>query len=157
MVDSRLLTLEVALFCFRVAREGPLRFLVLELIEDLPVGDIAHLEVLLDQLAFLVAHAALPIGHHSIASVVCFADVAVETRPAVSTLAIPVASSWCSVLALWQRATQWLRAVLSSKPWRTAASSTGLGALSELMALEVVEVAVEAWRAPIGSIAVYRE
>jgi hypothetical protein len=72
------LTLEVALLTLGVAREGRLRFLLLQRVEDLPVRDVADLEVLFDQLAILVAHSALPIRHHSIAGVVCLAYVAVD-------------------------------------------------------------------------------
>ena len=81
VVDSRLmqmLTLEITLFCLGVARESRLRLLVLQCIEDLPVRDVAYLEVLLDQLAILVAHTALAIWHHSITSVVRRAHVAVD-------------------------------------------------------------------------------
>lgn len=101
-----MLTLEVALFCLGVARKGGLWLLVFQLVENLPVRDVADLEVLLDQLAVLVAHAALAVGHQSIAGTVGLADIAVDARPAFAALALSVASSWRPVLAICQRAAQ---------------------------------------------------
>jgi hypothetical protein len=72
------LTLKIALCRLLVTGERGLRFLVLELVENLPVCDVAHLKVLLDQLAVLVAHTTLSVWDHSIAGVVRLADVAVD-------------------------------------------------------------------------------
>jgi hypothetical protein len=72
------LTLEIAFLRLGVAREGRLGFLVLECVEDLPVGDVADLEVLLDQLAVLVADSAFAIRHHGVAGIVGLADIAVD-------------------------------------------------------------------------------
>lgn len=77
------LTLEVAFLRLGIAREGRLRFLLLQRVEDLSVGDVADLEVLLDQLAVLVADTALSIRHHGVAGIVGLADVAVDARPAL--------------------------------------------------------------------------
>lgn len=62
--------------------------LLLQLIQNLPVGDIAHLVVLFHDDARLIANAVFIFGHHSIASLVRFADIAVETTPAVCTFAV---------------------------------------------------------------------
>jgi hypothetical protein len=72
------LTLKVALLRLGVARKGRLRFLVFQRVEDLPVGDVADLEVLLDQLTVLVADTALAVRHHGVAGIVSLADIAVD-------------------------------------------------------------------------------
>jgi hypothetical protein len=99
------LTLEVALFAVGVAGEGGLRLLLLERIEDLAVGDVAHLEVLIDDQTLAITDATLALRHHGIAGVVCLARVAVYTLPALFTLAI-VALARKSVVAVGQRTTQ---------------------------------------------------
>jgi hypothetical protein len=88
------LTLKIALFCLGVTRESCLRLLVLQLIQNLLVRDIADLEVLLDQLPILVADATLAFRHHSVASIVCSTDVAVDAAPALVALALFLAASW---------------------------------------------------------------
>lgn len=75
----RVLTLEVALVGLGIAGKRSLGLLVLQRVENLPVGDVAHLEVLLDKLAILVADAALAIRHHGATSVVCFANIAIDS------------------------------------------------------------------------------
>lgn len=152
-----MLTLKVALVGLGVAREGGLGLLVLELVEDLPVGDVAHLVVLLDQLAFLEADATLALGHHGVAGLVRLADIAVDASPAVVAVA-RVAASWGPVpVAIRQRATQWRGTVLSTEARGAVALSISFDALGELVALEVVEVAVEAGRAAVGAVVVQRE
>lgn len=99
-------TLEVALVGLGVAGKGGLGLLVLELVEDLPVGDVTHLEVLLDQLAVLVAHSALAIGHQRVAGVVGLADIAVDAGPTVLALALCFGPAWCSFFAVCKRAAQ---------------------------------------------------
>jgi hypothetical protein len=74
--------------------------LLFELVEDLAVRDVAHLVVLSDELALLVAHTILPVGHHGVAGGVCLADIGVDARPAIFALALLVAASWCPVLAI---------------------------------------------------------
>ena len=72
------LALEIALFRLCIAGEGGLRLLLLQLVENLLVGDVADLEVLLDQLAVLVADSAFAIRHHGVAGIVGLADIAVD-------------------------------------------------------------------------------
>lgn len=152
-----MLTLEVALVGVCIARESGLGLLVLELVEDLPVGDVAHLVVLLDQLALLEADATLALGHHGVAGLVGLADIAVDASPAVFAVA-RVATSWSPVaVAVRQRATQRRGAVLATKARGAVALSISLYALCELVALEVVEVAVEAGRAAVGAVVVQRK
>lgn len=147
-------TLKVTVLGFGIAREGGLRLLVLQGIEDLSVGDVADLEVLLDQLASLVAHSALVVWHHGVASIVGLTDITVDARPAFFALAFPCTASWGPVLAIRQSTTQGLRTVFATKSRTAVTSSICFAAVGELLALEVLEVAVEAWRAAVGPIAV---
>jgi hypothetical protein len=87
-------TLEVTLLSLGVAREGRLRLLLLQGIQDLSVRDVADLEVLLDQLPILVAHSAFLIWHHSIAGIVRLANIAVDAGPALRAFTLLRASSW---------------------------------------------------------------
>jgi hypothetical protein len=149
--------LEVALFGFLIAGEGRLRLLVLELVKNLSVGDVAHLVVLLDKLSVFVAHAIFALGHHSIAGVVCFADVAVDAFPSLVAFAGLVPFPRYSVLPIREGAAKGLGTVFSSEARRAVAFAICLAAFGILMALKVVKVAVEAGRAAIGAIAVYGE
>lgn len=151
------LTLKVTFFRLRITRKGCLGLLLLELVEDFPVRNIAHLEVLLDELSLLEAHASLPIRHHRIASVVRLAHIAVYSTPSIFALTRLIPSSWCSVSAVRQRATERLRAIFAPETRRTNAFSVRLAAGRILLALEVLEVAVEAGRTAIGSVSVYGE
>jgi hypothetical protein len=87
------LTLEIALLCLGVTREGRLRLLVLQLVQDLLVRDVTDLEVFLDQSAILVADAAFAFRHHGVAGVIRLAYIAVDASPAVITLAFLLTSS----------------------------------------------------------------
>jgi len=97
--------LEVTLFAVGVARESSLGLLLLECVKDLAVGDVAHLEVFIDDQTFAIANATLSLGHHGVTSIVCLADIAVYTLPAFFTLAF-VTLARQSVVAIRQRATQ---------------------------------------------------
>lgn len=147
-------TLEVALFAIGVAGKGGLWLLLLELIENLAVGDVAHLVVLVDDQALAVTNATLALGHHGITGVVCLADVAVYALPALFTLAV-MALARQSVVSVGQRATQRLGAVLTAKAGGTCAFAARLGAVGVLVALEAVQVAIKAWWAVVRSVSVY--
>ena len=67
-------TLKAALGLLGVAGESHLRLLLLELVNNLPVGDVAHLMVFLDDEPLLVANPTLAVRHHRIASIVCLTD-----------------------------------------------------------------------------------
>jgi hypothetical protein len=75
--------LEVAGLILILTREGHLRFPAIKLVQDLSICYITHLEVLLDGDALFVASAALAFRHHRIAGIVRFADIAVDTGPAI--------------------------------------------------------------------------
>ena len=90
MVDPEL---EVTLLPFCITAEGRLSLLVLELVHNLAVGDVAHLEVLFHDQPFAVTNAVLSTRHHRIASIVCLADIAVYSFPSFMTLAL-LALSW---------------------------------------------------------------
>jgi hypothetical protein len=62
-MDQGSLTLKVAFLMFRIAGEGYLRFLLLQLVQYLPVGDIAHLIVLVHHDGLLVANTPQPFRH----------------------------------------------------------------------------------------------
>jgi hypothetical protein len=87
------LTLEVALFAVGVARKGGLGLFLLERIENLAIGNVAHLEVLVDDQTLAITDATLALGHHGITGLVCLARVAVYTLPALFTFAV-VALAW---------------------------------------------------------------
>lgn len=75
--------------------------LLLELVEDLAVGDVAHLVVLVDDQALAITDATLALRHHGVTGVVCLADVAVYALPSLFTLAV-VALAWQPVVAIGQ-------------------------------------------------------
>lgn len=107
-------TLKIAFFLLGIARKGYLRFLLLQLVDDLPVGDIAHLVVLFHDDALLVANAILPLRHQGIACIVCLTNIAVNAAPALCTVArIPF--SHRPILALSEGATQGFGAVIAPK------------------------------------------
>ena len=84
-------------------RKSDLRFLLLEHVQDLPIGDVAHLIVLLDHKPLLVADSTFVLRHQGITSLVRLTEVTVDTTPAIRTLAISV-FPWCSVSPIRQRA-----------------------------------------------------
>ena len=98
-------TLEVALFAVGVAGEGGLGLLLLELVKNFAVGDVAHLVVLVDDQTLAITDATLALGHHGVAGVICLADVAVYTLPTLFALAV-VALARQSVVSIGQRTTQ---------------------------------------------------
>jgi hypothetical protein len=79
--------LEVAVAVGFVAGEGDLRNLAAKEITDLPVCDIAHLVVLLDNVPFLVADAALITFHEGVAGRILGTDIAIKTGPAIIAVA----------------------------------------------------------------------
>lgn len=107
-------TLEVTLFAVSVAGESGLRLLLLELVEDLAVRDVADLVVFIDDQALAITDTALTLRHHGVTSIVCLADVAVYALPTVIAFAV-VALTRQSIVSFGQRTTQWLRAVLTTE------------------------------------------
>jgi hypothetical protein len=91
-----------------------LRLLLLELIENLAVGNVAHLVVLIDDQTLAITDATVAFRHHGVTGIVCLADIAVYTFPAVVALAV-VALTRQSVVTFGQRTTQRLRAVLTTE------------------------------------------
>lgn len=80
-------TLKVAEGILSLATEGGLGNLSVEHGEDLLVGNVAHLVILVDDLAVLVADAAIARFHESIAGIVLGANVAVDAGPSVVAVA----------------------------------------------------------------------
>lgn len=70
-----------------IAGEGDLRLLVTEQTRDFFIYNIAYLIVVLHDLAVLVADTPIPGWHQCIASLVCGADIAVDSGPALVTVA----------------------------------------------------------------------
>jgi hypothetical protein len=147
--------LEVALLRLSIAREGRLRFLVLELVQDLAIRDVANLVVFLYETAITIAYAIFTLRHQSIAYIVCHAYVAVDAFPALFAIARRPLSRG-SVL-VGERAAQGFGAVFAAETWWADTPAICLAALCELMALEVFEVAVEARRAIVRSVIKERE
>lgn len=131
-------TLKVALATLLGAGEGRLRLLLLELIQDLPVRDVTHLEVLIDQLSLLVAHTALAFGHERVACLVRLAHIAVYALPSFTALAVLLLPSRSSVAAIGQRAAEGFRAVFSAEAGGAIAFPVRFATLGELVAFEVL-------------------
>jgi hypothetical protein len=115
------------------------------------------LKVLINQLALLVAHAALAVRHQCVTCIVVFADVAVDAFPSLFAFARFVSASRCSVRSVWQGSAKGCGAVLSSEARRTVALSIRFTTLGKLLTLEILEVAVEAGRTAVGTVTVYGE
>jgi len=81
-------TLEVALCSLGIAGERGLRLLLLQLIKDLAIHNVAHLIVLLDKPSILGADGLLPFLHKRLACAIGIADITVYAFPAISTLAL---------------------------------------------------------------------
>jgi hypothetical protein len=73
--------LKIAFFGIVVAREGDLRLLPFELLQDPLVCDVALLVVFMYNQPSFVANAALIVRHEGIACVVILADIAVYAFP----------------------------------------------------------------------------
>lgn len=137
------LTLKVAFFRLSIAGKGRLRLLLLELVQYLPVGNVAHLEVLFDHKTLPVANTVDAFRHQGVTSKVVLAHIAVYSFPTLSTVAVFVCPR-CPVAAVGQRATDWLGAVLATEAWRADALAIAFAAAGKLVALEVVQITVEA-------------
>lgn len=135
--------LEVAGLVLIFTREGHLRLPTVKLVEDLSICDIAHLKVFLDGDTLLVAPTALTFGHHRIAGIVRFADIAVDTSPAIFA-ATRVTFTSRPVLAIGQGAAHGSRTVVSSKARRAGAFAVVLVAGRKVGTVVGVELAVEA-------------
>ena len=100
------LTLKVAFVFFCIARKGGLWLLILENLQDLLVRDVAVLEVLPHHKTILIADCPLFTRNQNTASIICLADIAVNTSPSITAVALcPL--PWWPVLAIGQRTTQW--------------------------------------------------
>jgi hypothetical protein len=149
--------LEVALARLLVAREGRLRLLVLELVEDLAVRDVTHLEVLMHELAVLEANTALAIGHQSITGLIGLAHIAVDALPPVFAITRLRTASGCSIAPVGERIAEGFRAILAPKAWGTYALAVRFAAFGKLLTSKILEVAVEARRASIWPVVHDRE
>lgn len=88
------LTLEIALARLLVTSEGDLGDLVAKEVTDCLVRHIAHLVVLLDDLAAGVADATIARLGEGIAGLVARADIAVDARPPFVTFAMFLLAHW---------------------------------------------------------------
>jgi hypothetical protein len=137
--------LKVAGLILIFAREGHLRFPAVKLVHDLSICYITHLEVLLDGDTLFVTPATLAFRHHGIAGIVRFADIAVDTGPALFA-ATSIAFAPRAVLAIGKRSTHGSRAIISSKARRTRAFAVVLVAGRKVGTVVGVKLAVEAGR-----------
>ena len=83
-------TLKVTRFIFVFARKRDLRLALFQLVQNLAVGHIAHLVVLLHCESLGITDASFAIRHHRVACIVCFANVAVDSIPSVFAIAVLV-------------------------------------------------------------------
>jgi hypothetical protein len=144
--------LEVAFGRLFVTREGRLRLLVLELVENLAVRNVTHLEILLDELAILEADAAFVVRKQDIASLVGLAHITVDALPPLFTITRLRTPSRCSILPVGERIAERLRAIFTPEARGACAFAVGFAAFGELLAGKILEVAVEAWRASVWPI-----
>jgi len=142
------LTLKVTFSRLILAAERRLRYLWLNRIQNLPIRNVAHLKVLLLYQALLVTHPILAFWCECIACIICLANIAVYTTPAIFTIA-----RWLIWLAQWsifwflcERAAERFYTIFTTISRRTYTFAIILVALSELVAVEVAEVAIEARR-----------
>ena len=126
--------LKVAFRPLGVATKGRLWFLLLQHITNLSVGDIANLEVFLLYHAFSITHAILLARHHSVAGIVSFADVAVDTLPTLVASAWFITFSRKTIVSFGQRATEGQTAIFATESRRAGTSTATLGAIAELQA-----------------------
>jgi hypothetical protein len=93
--------LKVAFLALGCTGESDLWFLLLEHVDDLPVGDITRLVHILDDDSLFVANAALAFGHQGVTSIVGFTHVAVYPAPSFLALAV-LALPWSPIAAVRQ-------------------------------------------------------
>ena len=145
--------MEVTLLGLGIAGESGLRLLVLQRVQDLAVRNVAHLVVLLDDKTLAVAHAIDAFGHQGIASLVGGADIAIDAFPALSAVAL-CALAGRPISAVSERAADRIGAVVATEARRTHAAAVALAAARELVARELLKVAVEAGRTAVGTIVI---
>lgn len=102
---KRILTLEVTSFIFGFARKRHLWLLVLQLIQNLSIRDIAHLVVLIHNNPLLVADTTFAFGHECIAGLIRLAYIAVDPFPAFIAFAVSTFPRR-SVIPICQRTTK---------------------------------------------------
>lgn len=137
------LTLKVASGVLCITRKGDLRLLLFQLIQDLPIGDIAHLMILFHHDALLVACSILVFWHQGIASAVGLTDVAVQAAPALLAVAV-IALSHGSVFSLSERPAQRFGTIITAKTSRARAFPIVFVAAPKLGTLKSFEVAIKA-------------
>lgn len=71
-----------------IAAKCGLRLLLLQLVQDFPIGDIAHLVVLLNHHALFVAHSTVPLLGHHVARLIGGANIAVDAFPSLFAVAV---------------------------------------------------------------------
>lgn len=144
-------TLKVAFRGVIIAREGGLGYLFLQLLQDLLIRNIALLIILVNHESSLVADSINAFQHQCGASIVTIADVAVYAFPARVAVA-----GWTisrrTLVARRQRSTERVRTILPSPSCRAYTSTVRCATVGELVALEVLEVAVETRRTAIGPV-----
>jgi hypothetical protein len=99
-------TLKVAGFVFVFAGKCNLRFTLFQLVKNLAVGHIAHLVILFHHETLCITNASFAIWHHRVASIVCFANVAVDSIPSIFAIAVLVLAR-SPVDTIGERATGW--------------------------------------------------
>src|ERR1700758_908492 len=103
---------------FSVAGECDLWLLLLQLIENFAVCDIANLIILMDHETLFVADTSFSFRHQSVTCLACGANIAVDALPALLAVTVSVLSRR-SVCSIGQGSAQWLRTVVPSEARRT--------------------------------------
>lgn len=75
-----------------IAGKSSLWLLSIQNLNDLPIRHVAHLVVLLDNVAALITNATFAFRHQCITCLIGFADIAVDTGPAFVALAVLILS-----------------------------------------------------------------
>ena len=159
--DCWILTLKVAGLVLCIARESDLWRLVLELLNDLRICHVAHLEVFLDDERLLVTDCALlrtvlVRQEHCPTCVVRLAHIAVDAAPSIVAFAgVDIIGPRLALVAIRQGAAEGHAAVVAAEAWWARAFAVVLVAFRELAADVGVGVAIEAGgagRAAVGPV-----
>jgi len=138
--------LKTTLFPLVITAERHLWYLFLQLIQDLAIGDIAHLMVLFHYQAILVADCVVGLTnrHQRSTCLVRLTDIAIYAFPPVFTLAL-LALPRRAICSISQRAAEDFATVLATEARRTIAFAAAFCTVRILIAAEVISVTVEAW------------
>ena len=137
-------TLKVTSLICCLACKGSLRLPLLEQVQNLPICYIAHLKVLLDGNALLIADSSFPLGHQGTTSVIRQAHIAIDPTPPLIAATVFVRSQ-LPIGTLSEGSAFWLGTVRRTESRRTDTVPRELVTGRVLQALMSVQLAIEAW------------